>query len=39
VKKAIELESHFDFEPLIEECLSNIETVVMTVKKQEEDLF
>ncbi len=39
VKKAIELEAHFDFEPLIEECLNNIETVTMTVKKQEEDLF
>ncbi len=41
VKKAVELESHFDFEPLIEECLNNIETVTLTVKKkdQEEDLF
>ncbi|MBP3398308.1 MAG: tRNA 4-thiouridine(8) synthase ThiI [Erysipelotrichaceae bacterium] len=39
IKRAVEMESHFDFEPLIEECLNNIETVIMTVKKQEEDLF
>lgn len=39
VKRAVEMESHFDFEPLIEECINHIETVVLTVKKQEEDLF
>ena len=39
VKRAVEMESHFDFEPLIEECIEQIETVIMTVKKPEEDLF
>ena len=39
IKRAVEMESHFDFEPLIEKCLDEIETVTLTFKKQEEDLF
>lgn len=39
IKRSVEMESHFDFEPLIEKCLDEIETVTLTFKKQEEDLF
>ena len=39
IKRAVEMENHFDFEPLIEKCLDEIETVTLTFKKQEEDLF
>ena len=39
IKRAVEMESHYDFEPLIEKCLDEIETLTLTFKKQEEDLF
>ena len=37
--KAEKMETHFDFIPLIDECVANIETRMIVIKPDEEDIF
>ena len=37
--KAEKMETHFDFIPLIDECVENIETRMIVIKPDEEDIF